>query len=113
LNFIEFLRQAQRSQQATRAIAFLVIGMACLAQDPFSSMGAAALTISTGTFVTGLIEFAIVVGGMLLAFSGRVLGGVLVAIIGGGLLALAAAKYAALAMHAGAGFVLEWRALWD
>jgi hypothetical protein len=36
---------------------------------------------------------AIVVGGILLAFSGRVLGGVLIAIIGGGMLALSATKW--------------------
>jgi hypothetical protein len=65
----------------------------CFAQDPFSSLGTAAQTISTGSFVTGLIELSIVVGGMLLAFSGRVMGGVLVAIIGGGMLALSAAKW--------------------
>ena len=61
--------------------------------DPFSSLGAAAQTISVGQFATGLIELAIVVGGLLLAFSGRVLGGVLIAIIGGGMLALSAAKW--------------------
>jgi hypothetical protein len=46
-----------------------------------------------GTFVTGCVELAIVVGGILLAFSGRVLGGVLIAIIGGGMLALSATKW--------------------
>jgi hypothetical protein len=61
--------------------------------DPFSSMGTAAQTIAGGSFVTGLIEFAIVVAGLILAFSGRVLGGVLVALIGGGMLALSAAKW--------------------
>jgi hypothetical protein len=71
----------------------LLAGTACFAQDPFSSLGTAAQTISTGTFGTGLIELSIVVGGMLLAFSGRVMGGVLVAIIGGGMLALSAAKW--------------------
>jgi hypothetical protein len=55
-------------------------------------LGAAAQTISVGQFTTGLIEPAIVVGGLLLAFSGRVLGGVLIAIIGSGMLALSAAK---------------------
>jgi hypothetical protein len=71
----------------------LVLGVASWAQDPFSSLGAGAQTISTGTFVTGLVEFAIVIAGLLLAFSGRVLGGVLIAIIGGGMLALSAAKW--------------------
>lgn len=75
------------------ALLVLVMVIACWAQDPFSAMGTAAQTISTGTFVTGLVELAIVVGGILLAFSGRVLGGVLVAIIGGGMLALSAAKW--------------------
>jgi hypothetical protein len=69
------------------------MALACWAQDPFSSLGTSAQTISTGTFVTGLVEFAIVIGGLLLAFSGRVMGGVLVAIIGGGMLALSAAKW--------------------
>ncbi|HTF64106.1 MAG TPA: hypothetical protein VK638_15595, partial [Edaphobacter sp.] len=59
----------------------------------FSSLGTAAQTISTATFVTCLVELSIVVGGILLAFSGRVLSGVLVAIIGGGMLALSAAKW--------------------
>lgn len=79
---------------ATR-LAFLVTvsALVCLAQDPFSSLGASAQTISTGTFVTGLVEFAIVIAGLLLAFSGRVLGGVLIAIVGGGMLALSAAKW--------------------
>jgi hypothetical protein len=71
----------------------LIAALACWAQDPFSSLGASAQTISTGTFVTGLVEFAIVIAGLLLAFSGRVLGGVLVAIVGGGMLALSAAKW--------------------
>ena len=71
----------------------LVMALAAWAQDPFSSLGASAQTISTGTFVTGLVEFAIVIAGLLLAFSGRVLGGVLVAIVGGGMLALSAAKW--------------------
>ena len=71
----------------------LISALACWAQDPFSSLGASAQTISTGTFVTGLVEFAIVIAGLLLAFSGRVLGGVLIAIVGGGMLALSAAKW--------------------
>jgi hypothetical protein len=76
------------------ALLTLVATLACWAQgDPFSSLGAAAQTISVGQFATGLIELAIVVGGLLLAFSGRVLGGVLIAIIGGGMLALSAAKW--------------------
>ena len=75
------------------ALLLLVMVLASWAQDPFSSLGAGAQTISTGTFVTGLVEFAIVIAGLLLAFSGRVLGGVLVAIIGGGMLALSAAKW--------------------
>ncbi len=75
------------------ALPLLVMVLATWAQDPFSSLGASAQTISTGTFVTGLVEFAIVVAGLLLAFSGRVLGGVLIAIIGGGMLALSAAKW--------------------
>jgi uncharacterized membrane protein len=94
LNLIEFLRYAQRSRQARLSIALLLTALACFAQgDPFSALGQSAQMISTGTFVTGLIELAIVIGGMLLAFSGRVLGGVLVAIIGGGMLALSAAKW--------------------
>ena len=75
------------------AVLMLAIAFACWAQDPFSSLGASAQTISTGTFVTGLVEFAIVIAGLLLAFSGRVLGGVLIAIVGGGMLALSAAKW--------------------
>ena len=75
------------------ALLLLVMVLASWAQDPFSSLGTAAQTISTGTFVTGLVELAIVVAGLLLAFSGRVLGGVLIAIIGGGMLALSAAKW--------------------
>lgn len=74
----------------------LMIGITAtlaLAQDPFSSLGQSAQTISTGTFATGLIELAIVVGGLLLAFSGRVLGGLLIAIIGGGMMALSATKW--------------------
>ena len=59
------------------ALLLLVMVLASWAQDPFSSLGTAAQTISTGTFVTGLVELAIVVAGLLLAFSGRVLGGVL------------------------------------
>jgi hypothetical protein len=93
LRFIELLRYAQRSRSVRLALVVLLVGTACFAQDPFSSLGTAAQTISTGTFVTGLIELAIVVGGMLLAFSGRVMGGVLVAIIGGRMLALSAAKW--------------------
>lgn len=75
------------------ALLTLVTALACWAQDPFSSLGGAAQTISTGQFVTGLVEFAIVVAGLLLAFSGRVLGGVLIAVVGGGMLALSAAKW--------------------
>jgi hypothetical protein len=71
----------------------LLVAVACFAQGPFSALGAGAQTISTGTFVTGCVELAIVVGGILLAFSGRVLGGVLIAIIGGGMLALSATKW--------------------
>jgi hypothetical protein len=78
---------------ARLAFLTLVAALACWAQDPFSSLGASAQTISTGTFVTGLVEFAIVIAGLLLAFSGRVLGGVLIAIVGGGMLALSAAKW--------------------
>jgi hypothetical protein len=78
---------------ARLALFALVSALVCWAQDPFSSLGGAAQTISTGTFVTGLVEFAIVVAGLLLAFSGRVLGGVLIAIVGGGMLALSAAKW--------------------
>ena len=82
------------SQPGARlALLTLVMALAAWAQDPFSSLGASAQTISTGTFVTGLVEFAIVIAGLLLAFSGRVLGGVLVAIVGGGMLALSAAKW--------------------
>jgi hypothetical protein len=78
---------------ARLALLTLVAPLACWAQDPFSSLGTSAQTISTGTFVTGLVEFAIVIAGLLLAFSGRVLGGVLIAIVGGGMLALSAAKW--------------------
>ena len=78
---------------ARLALLTLVMAFACWAQDPFSSLGSSAQTISTGTFVTGLVEFAIVIAGLLLAFSGRVLGGVLLAIVGGGMLALSAAKW--------------------
>ena len=75
------------------ALLLFVLVLASWAQDPFSSLGTGAQTISTGTFVTGLVEFAIVIAGLLLAFSGRVLGGVLIAVIGGGMLALSAAKW--------------------
>ena len=75
------------------ALLAFVSALACLAQDPFSSLGSSAQTISTGTFVTGLVEFAIVIAGLLLAFSGRVLGGVLIAVVGGGMLALSAARW--------------------
>jgi hypothetical protein len=75
------------------ALLTLVMALVAWAQDPFSSLGASAQTISTGTFVTGLVELAIVIAGLLLAFSGRVLGGVLIAIVGGGMLALSAAKW--------------------
>jgi hypothetical protein len=78
---------------ARLALLALVATSACWGQDPFSSLGTSAQTISTGTFVTGLVEFAIVIAGLLLAFSGRVLGGVLIAIVGGGMLALSAAKW--------------------
>jgi hypothetical protein len=78
LNFIELLRYVQRSRQARLALVVLLVGTVCFAQDPF---------------VTGLIELAIVVGGMLLAFSGRIMAGVLVALIGGGMLALSAVKW--------------------
>jgi hypothetical protein len=78
---------------ARSALLLLVVAFACWAQDPFSSLGSSAQSISTGTFVTGLVEFAIVIAGLLLAFSGRVLGGVLIAIVGGGMLALSAAKW--------------------
>ena len=82
------------SKPGTRlALLTLMMALASWAQDPFSSLGASAQSISTGTFVTGLVEFAIVIAGLLLAFSGRVLGGVLVAIVGGGMLALSAAKW--------------------
>ena len=77
----------------TIGVLTLMMALASWAQDPFSSLGASAQSISTGTFVTGLVEFAIVIAGLLLAFSGRVLGGVLVAIVGGGMLALSAAKW--------------------
>jgi hypothetical protein len=86
--------QAWLLQPGSRLVLLLLaLGVASWAQDPFSSLGTSAQTISTGTFVTGLVEFAIVVAGLLLAFSGRVLGGVLVAVIGGGMLALSAAKW--------------------
>ena len=79
---------------ARLALLTLVAALASWAQqDPFSSLGASAQTISTGTFATGLVELAIVVAGLLLCFSGRVLGGVLIAIVGGGMLALSAAKW--------------------
>ena len=52
---------------ARLAFLTLVAVLACWAQDPFSSLGASAQTISTGTFVTGLVEFAIVIAGLLLA----------------------------------------------
>jgi hypothetical protein len=39
------------------------------------------------------VEFAIVIAGLLLAFGGRALGGVLIAIVGGGMLALSAANW--------------------
>ena len=93
MNFIELLRYVRRSRQARLALVVLLVGTVCFAQDPFSSLGQSAQTISTGPFVTGLIELAIVVGGMLLAFSGRIMAGVLVALIGGGMLALSAVKW--------------------
>ena len=94
LAHLRFRGTALLSQPGARfALLALVSVLACWAQDPFSSLGASAQTISTGTFVTGLVEFAIVIAGLLLAFSGRVLGGVLIAIVGGGMLALSAAKW--------------------
>ena len=71
----------------------LVTAFGLWAQDPFSGLGTAAQTISAGQFATGLVEFGIVVAGLIVAFSGRVLGGVLIAVIGGGMLALSAAKW--------------------
>jgi hypothetical protein len=50
------------------ALLTLIAAFTCWAQDPFSSLGGAAQTISTGQFVTGLVEFAIVIAGLLLAF---------------------------------------------
>ena len=91
---LEVTSLALLSRPVTRLVLLAVVmAFACWAQDPFSSLGASAQTISTGTFVTGLVEFAIVIAGLLLAFSGRVLGGVLIAIVGGGMLALSAAKW--------------------
>jgi hypothetical protein len=85
------------TQLSKLALPLLLLGITAsvaLGQgDPFSSLGQSAQTISTGTFATGLIEMAIVVGGLLLAFSGRVLGGLLIAIIGGGMMALSATKW--------------------
>jgi hypothetical protein len=78
---------------ARLALLTLMMALASWAQDPFSSLGASAQTISTGTFVTGMVELAIVISGLLLAFSGRVLGGALMAVVGGGMLALSAAKW--------------------
>ncbi len=92
-HFTELVGYAQRSRPVRISFVLLLVAVACFAQDPFSALGASAQTISTGTFVTGLVELAIVVGGILLAFSGRVLGGVLIAIIGGGMLALSATKW--------------------
>jgi hypothetical protein len=92
-HFTELLGYAQRSRPVRISLVLLLVTVACFAQDPFSALGAGAQTISTGTFVTGCVELAIVVGGILLAFSGRVLGGVLIAIIGGGMLALSATKW--------------------
>jgi hypothetical protein len=92
-HFAELLGCAQRSRPVRISFVLLLVAVACFAQDPFSALGAGAQTISTGTFVTGCVELAIVVGGILLAFSGRVVGGVLIAIIGGGMLALSATKW--------------------
>jgi hypothetical protein len=92
-HFTELLGCAQRSRPVRISLVLLLVAVACFAQDPFSALGQGAQTISTGTFVTGCVELAIVVGGILLAFSGRVLGGVLIAIIGGGMLALSATKW--------------------
>lgn len=91
---LQVVSVALLSKPGTRlALLTLVMALACWAQDPFSSLGSSAQSISTGTFVTGLVEFAIVIAGLLLAFSGRVLGGVLIAIVGSGMLALSAAKW--------------------
>jgi hypothetical protein len=91
---LQVVSVALLSKPGTRLALLTLVGvLAAWAQDPFSSLGASAQTISTGTFVTGLVEFAIVIAGLLLAFSGRVLGGVLIAIVGGGMLALSAAKW--------------------
>jgi hypothetical protein len=92
-HFTELFGYAQRSRPVRISLVLLLVAIVCFAQDPFSALGAGAQTISTGTFVTGCVELAIVVGGILLAFSGRVLGGVLIAIIGGGMLALSATKW--------------------
>jgi hypothetical protein len=73
----ELLGYAQRSRPVRISLVLLLVALTCFAQDPFSALGQGAQTISTGTFVTGCVELAIVVGGILLAFSGRVLGGAL------------------------------------
>jgi hypothetical protein len=61
--------------------------------DPFSAVGNAAGTIAVGPFVVNMILLAIVVAGVITAFSGRVLAGLLVAVFAGGILALSATKW--------------------
>jgi hypothetical protein len=49
----------------------LTATLAFAQRDPFSSLGTRAQAITGGSFVTGLIEFAIVVAGPILTFSRR------------------------------------------
>jgi hypothetical protein len=72
----------------------LITAIVALAQnDPFSSLGTQAQTISTGAFVTGMVELALVVAGVIMMFSGRLIGGLLIAVIAGGIFALGAQKW--------------------
>ena len=89
----ELLYYVQTSRNARLCAVFLLTAIACLAQDPFTTLGTSAQTISTGAFVTGCVELAIVVGGIIMAFSGRIVGGLIIAIIGGSMIALSANKW--------------------
>ena len=91
---ITTITQFVHSQPLRVGAILLLSALAMFAQgDPFSGAGAAATTIASGPFVTGLILLAIVVAGIAIAFSGRMTAGVLIAVIAGGILALSATKW--------------------
>jgi TrbC/VIRB2 pilin len=88
-----FIKNWRRCPLFRTIVLLPLFALLSLAQDPFSAIGQSATTISTGQFATGLILLAIVVAGVTMCFAGRVMGGVLVAVIAGGMLALSATKW--------------------